>query len=142
MCQGFRVPREPVHTDVNRPSDIPKPVLRFLAEHVDSVGLLDTLLLLRASPEKRWTPEELGRALVTSERLAAGQLRQLTAHGLAVEHGGAYSFDSSSPHDQTVASLAECYARRRHTVISAIYGGGTRAATSLADAFRLRREDG
>jgi hypothetical protein len=122
--------------------EIPEPVRRFLAEHIDSVGLLEALLLLRAAPDKRWTAEELARALVTGERLADRQLNELHGHRLAVADGTGYRYAAGGEHARTVDDLAECYARRRHTVIGAIYGGGqTRGATSLADAFRLRKDD-
>jgi hypothetical protein len=125
---------------VEQGGDIPEAVRRFLVEHIDSVSLLDALLLIRATPEKRWTPAELGRALVTGERLAATQLRTLRDHRLVRDEDGAFRYAPAASEGGTIDALAECYARRRHTVIGLIYGSPTRGATSLADAFRLRRD--
>jgi hypothetical protein len=118
---------------VSELSDIPEPVRRFLVQHVDSVGLLDALLLLRAAPDRRWTPQELARTLVTGERLAVDQLGLLAVHGLAVAQDGSYRFNSSCPHALTIDALADCYARRRHTVIGLIYGGGEPGERAAAD---------
>jgi hypothetical protein len=127
---------------VSDTSDIPEPVRRFLAERIESVSLLDALLLLRATPDKAWTGAELGRALVTGERPASAQLEQLRGQKLVVLQDDAYRYSPSPGDGRTIDTLAECYARRRHTVIGLIYGGGRgRAPQSLADAFRIRREE-
>jgi biotin operon repressor len=123
------------------PPDIPADVRQFLAEHIDSVGVLDVLLLLRAAPEKPWSAVEVGRALVTGETAAATHLERLRAHRLAVDVDGAYRYAPPLDQEATVDALAECFTRRRHTVIGLIYGGGERSATTLANAFRLRRRD-
>jgi hypothetical protein len=119
-------------------AEIPEHVRRFIAQHVDSISLLDVLLLLRAVPDKRWTPQEVGRALVTGEKLAAGQLEHLEKHGLVSEEDGAFLYSPGATDRASVDELAECYARRRHTVIGLIVNATNRSATSLADAFRLR----
>jgi hypothetical protein len=123
------------------PSEIPTDVRQFLAEHVDSVALLDVLLLLRAAPEKLWTPADVGRALVTGDAPAAMQLERLREHRLAVDVDGAYRYAPPADQEATVDALAECFARRRHTIIGLIYGATERSAATLANAFRLRRRD-
>jgi hypothetical protein len=128
-------------TDAGGRQSIPADVRQFVAEHIDSVGLLDVLLLLRAAPEKQWSPSEVGRALVTSNVAAATQLERLREHRLAVEVEGAYGYAPPPDQQATVDALAECFARRRHTVIGLIYAGPERSATLLADAFRLRRQE-
>ena len=119
------------------PDDIPHHVRRFIAAHLDSVSLLEVLLLLHAEPERRWGPEDVGRALVTKPRTAAGFLRHLRDHGLAAEHDGTFRY----ARHRSVDALAECYAARRHTVIGVIFDRPDPAASALADAFRFRRED-
>jgi hypothetical protein len=122
-------------------AEIPEHVRRFIARHVESVSLLDVLLLLRAVPDRQWTPAEVGRALVTSENLSAGQLDHLRAHGLLIERDGTYVYSPAAKEAASIDELAECYARRRHTVIGLILSPTSRSATSLADAFRLRRPE-
>ena len=116
---------------------LPAPVRRFISEHVESVGMLELLLLLRATPEKTWTALELSRALVTTEELIADNLRRLERDGLVTQADGVYTFRAGRS-EGTLEQLAECYARRRHTVIGVIYGADTRDASTISDAFRLR----
>jgi hypothetical protein len=118
--------------------EIPENVQRFIAQYIESVSALDVLLLLRAVPGKSWSAEEVGRALVTGEMAARTQLEQLRGLGIISDRQGAFSYPPDLPQAHTVDELAECYARRRHTVIGLIYGSSTRSATSLADAFRFR----
>ena len=117
---------------------LPVPVRRFIADHVDSVGLLEMLLLLRAAPDKSWTSAELARALVTNQELAEQQLAVLAGHGLVTGRDGAFDF-APGHHAEALEGLAEAYARRRHTVIGVIYGTDSRDANTIADAFRVRR---
>jgi hypothetical protein len=120
-------------------SEIPSDVRHFILEHIDSVTLLDVLLLLRAAPHKPWTAAEVGRALVIGETPATIQLETLRRHRFAVEDHEEYRYAPPVDQEATVDALAECYARRRHTVIGIIFGATERSATALADAFRLRR---
>jgi hypothetical protein len=100
---------------------IPPAVTDFLAEHVDSVSTLDTLLLVRGGLERTWTPGEVARVLVTSEMLATSQLDHLLRHGLVQRERGGYAYTRAGAHAGVVDVLADCYARRRHTVIGLIY---------------------
>jgi hypothetical protein len=118
---------------------VPYPVRLFIVEHVSSVGVLELLLLLRATPEKWWTAKELGRASVTSEDVAREHADHLVLHKLAVLEDDRYRY-SPGDEDDVVDGLAEAYARRRHTVIGIIYGSESRQATTLANAFRFRRK--
>ena len=120
-------------------SDIPDEVRRFIAAHIDSVSLLDVLLLLRAAPDKDWTPAETGRALVTSESVAETHLRQLERQGLVKAGEGGFRYTPGGE-AASIEGLADCYAKRRHKVIALVYGSDVRQATTLADAFTLRRK--
>lgn len=103
------------------PADIPAPVCRFLADCIDSVSLLDALLTIHASPGRSWTAAELGRARVSSEPLAAAQLEKLRGCGLLRAGDGGFVYAPAAEQAQMVDALADCYARRRHTVIGLIY---------------------
>lgn len=121
--------------------ELPDDVLRLIAAHIDSVSLLDVLLLMRAAPDRGWKPPEVARALVTTDDMARDQLAKLRAASLATEEGGAYTYAPGSRWSAAVDGLAEAYARRRHVVIATIYGADRGPASTLADAFRLRRRD-
>ena len=119
------------------PDDIPRDVRGFIAAHLDSVSALEVLLLLHADPDRPWTPEDIGRALVTKPQAAAGFLHQLRDHGLASERDGTFRY----ARHRSVDALADLYATRRHTVIGLIFDRPDPAASALADAFRFRKED-
>lgn len=120
-------------------SDIPDAVRRFIAAHVDSVSLLDVLLLLRAAPDKWWTAPETARALVTAEPMADAHLRRLASERLAEAGDEGFRYRPAGA-AQTVDLLADHFARRRHTVIALIYRSDARQAATLSDAFKLRRK--
>lgn len=117
---------------------VPLSVRQFVVERIASVGILDVLLLLRATPEKTWTTKELGRATVTSEAIAQDHLEQLARHALVRADGDGYVYAPGDDAD-VVDELADAYARRRHTVIGIIYGADNRQATTLSNAFRVRK---
>lgn len=118
---------------------IPREVERFIAERIDSVALLEALLLVRAAPERSWTPDDVARALVTRSDHAGALLGQLAGEGLLETDGAAYRY---APGDlsRDVDALAECHATRRPTVIGLIFAPRHSDAEALADAFRLRRK--
>ena len=120
-------------------SGLPRAVERFIAQRLESVALLEALLLVRAAPDRRWTAEDVGRALVTRPDHAATLLSELETQALVAADGGSFRY---APGDLAadVDALAECYATRRPTVVGLIFAPRARDAEALADAFRLRRK--
>jgi len=121
--------------------ELPDDVLRLIAAHIDSISLLDVLLLMRAAPDRSWSPPEVARALVTTEEMARDQLAKLRKAALAREAEGAYTYAPDARWEAAVDGLAEEYARRRHVVIATVYGADRGPASTLADAFKLRKRD-
>ena len=124
------------------PPEIAEPVRRFIAGHLESVAQLEVLLLVRAAPDKTWTADEVARALVTRPPAATGFLEHLHGTGLLAREGEGFRFAPPGGTGTVVDELAACYATRRPTVIGLILAGPDEAATSLADAFRIRRRRG
>src|SRR4051794_18566548 len=102
---GSRTMRGPARPMSDHP--IPPAVGAFLAEHIDSVSLLEALLLVRAIPERTWTADEVARVRVTSETLATAQLDHLRRHGLLRRHDGGYRYAPADEHTATVDALAD-----------------------------------
>ena len=76
-----------------------------------------------------------------SDEWTQGYLSRLFAKGILSERPGrppAYAFAPSSPSTiDTVARLAQAYARQRHTVIDLIYSEPDDEILTFADAFKL-----
>ena len=122
--------------------EIPAGVRRLIGERIESVAQLEVLLLLRAAPDKAWSPDEVGRALVTRADAAAGFLRHLAMYELLTRsEDDQYRFAPPAGMSGDVDALAQCYATRRTTVIGLIFAPrpGDSAAASLAAAVRVRR---
>jgi hypothetical protein len=121
-------------------SGIPAPVRRFIAGHIESVGQLEVLLLLRAAADKQWTTEEVARAVVTQRASAAGWLEQLRADGLLEQTGDRYRYGPPRGDvERAVDDLAESYAKYRVAVIGLIFSKPSEHVRDFPEAFRLRR---
>jgi DNA-binding transcriptional ArsR family regulator len=124
--------------------EIAKPVRDFIARFIDSVELLEVLLLLRAAPDKVWTPEEVARALTSTPDSVTLRLDELERRNLVrADQAGEKSFRYSPANDETnrrVDEVAEAYARRRTTVIGLIFSGPSEGVRGFSDAFRLRED--
>jgi hypothetical protein len=122
---------------------IPSGVRQLIAERIESVTQLEVLLLVRAAPDKAWSVDEVARGLVTRPDAASGFLRHLEARSLVervdADEGERYRYAAGKA-ERDVDELARCYATRRTSIINLIFGPrSSDPATSLADAFRLRR---
>lgn len=116
----------------------------FLARYIDSVELLEVLLLARAAPDKKWSTSEVARALTLTAESANLRLRQLAGRGLLRADLEAETFvysPESDELDSTIDAVAEAYAKRRTSVIGLIFSGPSDSVRGFADAFRLREED-
>jgi hypothetical protein len=123
---------------------LPEHVERFIADHVDSVELIDVLLLLRRNP-RSWTPEDVSQRLYTTPQSAANRLEALRASGLAVvsedTKPASYQYQPRTPElERAAADLEEAYAGRRTTVINLIFSKPTDRIRTFADAFRIRED--
>jgi hypothetical protein len=121
-------------------SGVPAPVRRFIAGHIESVGQLEVLLLLRAAADKEWTTDEVARAVVTQPASAAGWLEQLSADGLLGASEGRYRYSPPSPAvERAIDDLAESYAKYRVAVIGLIFSKPSEHVRNFPEAFRVRR---
>jgi hypothetical protein len=124
--------------------EIPDIVRRFIAQHVDSAELLETLLLVHSAPERSWSPEEVARSIYTVPAGATRRLEQLVDMGLASSTGTAnpaYRYAPSNPSlAEQVEALAAAYRAQRVAVINLIFNKPPDPLRSFADAFKLRKD--
>ncbi len=129
---------------MNRPP-ISEELRRFILTSVPSVPFLEALLLLRASPDQRWSGATLAGRLYIAERTAQGLLEELCRAGIASpcaspdEHCFCYAPASGTLRER-IDGLAELYARHLVDVTNLIHSSLDRKAQQFADAFRLRKD--
>jgi hypothetical protein len=122
--------------------EISEPVRRFIAQHVHSAAQLEVLLLLRTVPDRDWSIEEVARAQVSGARMAEELLEDLRARGLIARDEDSQRFTYRPPPalETVIDDLAESYATRRVAVVGLIFSKPSSSVTSLADAFRIRKD--
>lgn len=126
-------------------NDIPEPVRRLLAEHIDSIEQIEVLMLLRAQPEREWSAEEVNRELRSSVMSIQDRLGGLAAMGfLVAREAGAdlvYRYAPASDEVRGVIDALEAvYKARRFSVINLIYAKPESDVMSFSEAFRITRK--
>jgi hypothetical protein len=121
-------------------ADIPAAARHLIDRHIHSVEQLEVLLLLRAAPDKAWTPAEVARALVTQPDTAAQRLVDLERRAMVASESDAYRYAPDARTDRAIGELAQAYATRRTTVVSLIFSKSSDAVMGFSDAFRLRKD--
>jgi DNA-binding IclR family transcriptional regulator len=119
---------------------LPKALTEFIWDCIGRLETLETLLLLRSSPDRTWTVEELTQEMRSSEVATAQTIATLVARGLVSRESAGYRFRPKTPVLEARASeLAVAYRDKRHTVIRTIFARRDAVARSFAEAFRFRR---
>ena len=126
-------------------AEIPDYVTEFIGDHVDSVELIDVLLLLKRNRAREWTAEEVSQRLYTTPKSASNRLEALRASGIAAGDDKAqlttYRYAPRDGNvDRAVNGLEEAYGARRTTVINLIFSKPTEKIRTFADAFRIRED--
>lgn len=127
------------------PEPIPVELAQLIDDHVESLMQLEALFLLRHEPQRLWEADEVAKALYISRDMCAAQLITLERHGFLVRTpppDGRYQYQPKDPQfDKLVGELLALYQERRVAVIARIYSKPVNKVQTLADAFRLRKEE-
>jgi hypothetical protein len=125
-------------------SELPAEVKQWIDRQIESLAQLETLLLLRQSPDRTLSVDEVAKALYVPATSAMAVLRELERRGMIKGiNSSPPSFGFQPTDDSTgkvVDQLAQLYAERRVAVISHIYSKSTSKVQTFADAFRLKKE--
>lgn len=118
----------------------------FIMENIDSVAKLEVLHLLANSPEQGWTPDAVSRELRSTEAAARKYLSELTASGLLTTQdskNAIFQYQPKRPElDLLVKKLIAAKATFYPRIIQLIYDRPIEKIRELADAFRIRKENG
>lgn len=123
-------------------TSIPAHVVTFLRDHISSLLQLEVLLLVAEADEPR-PAAELAAEMYLPEAVVAEWLDTFTAKGFCryYEDEG-YRGVKILAVAELMQDVADTYVRRKVTVGRLIHGAtGPDPKTSLAEAFRLRRDD-
>jgi len=125
-------------------TDFPVEIEQFIAQHIESLAQLETLLSMRREPERTWTCDELSRQLYVTPDVCSGIITDLERRGFVARDApdsSAFRYQSADASvDGLIDQLANLYHQRRVAVITQIYSKPVKKVQTFADAFRLRRE--
>lgn len=123
------------------PPPIPPHVVTFLRDHVTSLLQLEVLLLVAEADEPR-TAADLAAQMYLSEGVVADWLDAFVAKGFCRSEDVGYRGLKIPAVAELLIDVADTYVRRKVTVGRLIHGAPpTDPRISLAEAFRLRRDD-
>jgi hypothetical protein len=119
-------------------------VEKFIAQHIESLAQLESLLLMRAERDRAWTCDDLTKRLYLRAEDCASILLNLESRGFVRRNAAdaaQFQYHSQDPAvDALVDQLAATYQERRVAVITQIYSKPIDKVQTFADAFRFRKE--
>lgn len=124
---------------------ISEEVRRFISEYIDSVELLEVLLLLRRDPTREWSAETVSREIRSNPTSVTTRLNNLRSRGLlSVREAPAplYRYQPKTGElDLAIKGLAEAYAERQARVIDLIFSKPIDILRHFSDAFKFKKDD-
>lgn len=123
--------------------DISEPVLKFIANKIDTVPELEALLLLWQEPSRLWRVEEVAQRLYVRTDAAAAILRALQTRQLAAGEGQPPLYRYSGDWDESGSLMSEVAETYRHNLVrvaTLIHSGASSAVREFARAFTLKKE--
>lgn len=121
--------------------DIPPPIKKFVQERLDSVEQLNVLLLLRLSPDRVWSTEQISHELRSTDQSIQKRLEGLYSRNVLVrvpELQGGHRFSPASDEcRQLIEELAVINHTKPYRIMELIYSRKSDALQDFADAFKL-----
>ena len=124
------------------PNEIPEDLQEFMKKYINSISLLEVLLMFKRDPERSWSANNISTEMRTNPSYASAQIAELVTLKLVVPATSdeAYRFNTDSPHSLVIAELEELYINRRPTIINFIYSPPIDSIRSFADAFKIKKD--
>lgn len=119
-------------------------LLNFIDLHVDSIELVEVLLLLRDRGPEGLAVRSINDIIRSDEGSIQARLDTLTSMGLvqrAPDQPDLYRYAPGAHHQPVIDELAAAYRERRTKVIELIYSRGTRDLHHFSNAFVWRRKE-
>jgi hypothetical protein len=113
----------------------------FVRSHIDSVELLEVLLLVVAQPEMAFSAERVSEELGTATHSARNRLRRLHQENLVQRlESDCFRVARNAGLLVTLSLVAEAYRERPSDVVDLIHARPSNLARVLEDAFNLQLE--
>jgi hypothetical protein len=123
--------------------DIPASVLQFIAERIDTVPELETLLIMSAEESRSWSVKDIAARTYVAPRFAAAILRALCQRRLIAptDDSRHYRFRPTSEDErQIVAETARVYRLHLIPVANFIHNKASTPVQEFARAFSLKKD--
>jgi hypothetical protein len=121
---------------------LPTRVVAFIREHVTSLNQLEALLLVFEAGRRARPAADISAEMYLPEPVVAAWLTGFVQTGLCEETPDGFRLPDDAATYDLLAEVADTYVRRKVSVGRLIYApAADDPKISLADAFRLRRDD-
>ena len=116
-----------------------KNVDEFILEKIDGVPHLEALLLIWNQRPKRWTVDDIAKALYVHADVSRKILEDLKQQSLMAEENGQYFYeDQSEEKNKLMAAVDKTYRRELVRVSTMIHAKASPALRDFARAFRIK----
>jgi len=125
------------------PPPISPRVLKFIAEKIDSVAELETLLIMSDDEQRAWSVQEIAARLYTEVSKASRTLEVLARRELIVAEGEPPQFRFSPLHTddrKTFSDVADAYRRNLVGITTYIHSKASTPVKEFARAFDLKKD--
>lgn len=125
------------------PPPISPRVLKFIAEKIDTVAELETLLILSDDENRLWSAQEIAGRLYTQPANAIRVLESLSRRELIAAEGTPSQFRFRPAHGddrKAFAEVAEAYRRNLVAITTFIHSKASTSVKEFARAFDLKKD--
>lgn len=124
--------------------NLPGTLIEFIHTCVPTYQAAELILFFAANPDRRLRAEEIVVAMrptIITVPAVKEYAALLTARGVITEQDAGYQYGPSPLMEGRIGELAHAYNEKPVTLIRAIYQIADSKIQSLADAFKLRRDE-
>lgn len=119
--------------------DVPNDIRDFILKHIASVAQIEALLLIWATPEKRWGISQIAARIYANEIETAKALEGLCNVGLLDHRDGTFGLNTPEQTVELIGRLRETYARHLIPVTDVIHSR-SRSAHVTAETSQPQRD--
>jgi predicted ArsR family transcriptional regulator len=115
----------------------------FLLEHIDSVPHLEALLLLWNSRPRRWSAEDMAKALFLTTEATRVILADLVRRGIIAAgnpESDSFWYQTGGDRDEIISAVDQAYRTELIRVTRIIHSKPSPAVRAFAQAFRLKKD--